>query len=165
LAGRKLKLIKLERKHAVKLPKIVLGEKTFDKIGAVVEEDNIRRILKQQKADGGTIKQNKSSTQRRKQAQGKPLLSLIDENHSFIKGRKQTFPFQTFVDHVVVMFSRNKYNDVAFNDLAVWLQKPHPKRNRYVGWFGISKKAWKLIEKITRARIKELIAKAARRSK
>lgn len=144
----------VRRTRKAVLPDLVWDKKVLTEIGEVAAAGVVDNVLKQKQEDGSRIKVNKPSTRRRKLLEGKQLLSLIDEDHRFIKGGRGSFqhrhrgvgPLRT----VVISPATAELREIS----------KHVQRMGYTGWFGISKETADALRLIVRKFIKEKILKA-----
>ena len=77
--------VRVIRERKFVAPELRLGDSDRAKIAKVILGDVLNNIKQQKQADGSPIKRNRTSTSARKQAEGKPPLSLVDEEHRFVK--------------------------------------------------------------------------------
>ena len=87
--------VQIRRKRIATLPALNLSEDFWDKVGKIAVGSIIDNIVSQKQEDGSPLKSNAASTKRRKANEGRPPLSLIDDNRSFVKGGKG--PKRSFV--------------------------------------------------------------------
>ena len=143
--------MKLRRTKQAKLPRFVLGQKTFDQIGEIASASIVLNIQQGKQADGSAIKRNAPSTallkrQRRALYRGR-VASLIDQKHRFIQPRAGSWRWFAYTDHVNV--------EPATAELRR-LSEYNQKRG-YVGWFGVSKKGMSLIRRVIKRRLEEIV--------
>lgn len=150
--------ITIRRRIKAKMPGFELDQKLHKEIAEIAEGSIIENILLQRQANGSSLKVNAHSTRRRKERQGNnPILSLVDKEHRFIKGRSQSWAQS--VRGVGSMASLVIYP-------ATGMLR---KLNRYVqgkgytGWFGISKDSSDLIRHAIRKWIRREVSKAIRK--
>lgn len=149
---------KLERAKKAQVPKLDLGRETFEKIGAIAADAVVLNIKTSKQADGSLIKANAPSTARQKRSasrtwQGR-VAPLIAEQLRFIQtGKGGSWRWTVHRDHVVI-----EPSSAELRRLSRYVQQ-----RGYVGWFGLSKKAWGLVREILRAKILESIKRASGR--
>lgn len=144
----------------VPIPKFAnykLGEENFEKIGKVIAVEIQRAIKDQVRADGGgSLKQNAPSTRRRKIAQGRSPLSLIDKFHRFISGGGAAWVI-TATD-TSVEIEPGGYTGggkASFSSVSRWVQEAD-----YVGWFDVTTGAVKKIKRILVDSLEEFLSKS-----
>lgn len=62
-----------------------LPQEFWDDVAILTAGSILENILTQKKADGGRLKINSPRTREAKRAKGRPLLSLVDAEHRFVK--------------------------------------------------------------------------------
>lgn len=144
--------VKIVREKVATLPKIELGASTFKVIGDIVEVSILRNIKSQTQGDGSPIKSNKQSTRDRKASLGRRLLSLVDEQHRFVKGRMRSWRHKATRNSVVVEPATPELAEIS----------GHVQRMGYTGWFSASREGARLIRETVRKRLTEIVAKAAK---
>ncbi len=132
-------------------PGLELTRAVLDKIGEVVAAGVTDNVIRQRTVDGGRIKVNALSTRRRKRAEGKPTLSLIDEKRRFIKAGAWAWKI--------------KRNGVSIHPASAELRELMVRLQEagYVGWFGASKKALAMVKQIVKDHIKAKFEEAKKR--
>lgn len=132
----------------IKLPnRVVLDEQAKVEMAKVVMGGLIDNILKKQQADGSPLKTNSQRTLARKRREGKPGLSLVDEEHRFIASTP--YAYRTRVNGIEV------YPRTA--ELVDLIKKTW--KRGYVGWFGLSAKTVLGIKGVLKKMIKRIFAR------
>ena len=159
---------KVVRERRAELPPLKLERALLERMGKVAEGAIIENILRQKQADGRPLQRNKPSTRDRKIKQGRlyhgKVKSLIDEKRRFVKGRGQSFKSRIILaGRGLLVEPGTGAGRPSIKQLSRWLQEPHPERNRYLGWFGLNKKARKALKTELRKWIEAQFKAAARR--
>jgi len=147
-------MIKLEVERTIKgePAQIRFSNADYEKAGHVVVTNSRANVERQIQVTGAALKRNRSSTLRRKRAEGKPPLALVDT--------EQRGKFRKKAGYAVSLLRDGA--SVTFRNLSV---ATDVQRKGYVGWFGLSPRGRELVwavfrRAIDRARKK---AKKARR--
>jgi hypothetical protein len=138
--------VKFRRKRKSSIPPLVFDRPFWTKVAAVLAADQVDRVEKQRSAAGGAIKRNAQSTLDRKQAQGKPPLSLVDEKQRFIQERFGSYEpvFYEAGRGVKIRVRSEKMRNVARHLIK-----------RGYEWIGMSRDASKAIRALFRADIRK----------
>lgn len=128
-------------------PKVRLDRQAYEEIGDACTASILRNIQEQRQADGSPLKQNAQGTQERKLREGKPLLSLVDEEHRFVKGRGDSWAVRASDDEVVVEPATEEFAEIV----------GYVQERGYVGWFGPSAEGWSVIRGIIRKALERIL--------
>lgn len=143
-------------------PKIALTKAFAEKIGKLLAAGVVDNILQQRQAKGGSIKVNAPSTRERKQRQGRPTLSLIDDpkKRRLVKGRGRSFASG-------VMGTSGKYTIKIVPATYEARQIVRYVQDKgYTGWFGVHKDTKAAVIEMIREEVKKKWAAAiAKRGK
>ena len=156
--------VEIER---VVLPReINLPRSMYEGVGKLVAAAIVSNIIRQQRADGGAIKQNAPSTLQSKRDRGVRLRSLIDEGERLIRGRGQSFRLETSPNQVAVVPSstartgRPRSKPASAKQIARWVQE-----KGYVGWFGVGRQDRAAIKEWLKKEVREYLAKQTRKTR
>jgi hypothetical protein len=142
-------------------PKIELGKPFVEKIGQIIAAGVVDNILKQRQTGGARIRVNAPSTRERKQRQGRPTLSLIDDpkKRRLVKGRGRSFQSG-------VMGTRGKYRIKIVPATQETRQIVRYVQDKgYTGWFGVHEYTYNAVVELIRQTVKEKWKKAMARRK
>lgn len=150
--------VKIYSSSKITLPDVFLDEKAYDQIGKVAEASILDNIRRQQQADGSALKINAPSTRERKRRAGRPVLSLVDRLHRFVKGNQRSWKVRKTT-------KRGRVNGIEVVPATSELKKlvRYVQEKGYVGWFGINKDAVAAIKEAVRESIRRQFKKARRR--
>jgi len=155
----------LTRTQKAKLPKLVLGKATFEKIGEVASSSIVLNVATSTQTSGAPIKENAPSTIRRKQKNprskkvGGMVRPLVDVMRRFIKpGANGSWRWWAHDDYARIE-PGDPGGDPTLKELSRSLQA-----RGYRGWFGINKKARAIIKRIVKERLLEIIKAATKQS-
>jgi len=133
------------------LPRINLGVKTMEELGEIVSESVVANVRASRKADGGSIKENQPSTERRKAASGRKwrggIRPLIDKQFRLIRAKGNSYKVTASNNQAVVGFATPEIGKIAI----------YVQRMGYTGWFGVNKLAARAIRKVVRRRVVEIL--------
>lgn len=152
--------VKIVRETKAELPANFIDETAIKSVMKTAEGSILDNILNQVTADGGRLKANSPKTLLRKQKQGRPLLSLVDRAHRFIKGGGRSWKVGIVKTHggkKDALIVRPASLELA--NLVKWVQEAG-----YLGWFGIRKAHIQVMRDAIRKSIRRSFAKKARRS-
>jgi hypothetical protein len=145
-------MLRMQREKRASFPSVLeLDRAVLDKIGQVVAASVTDNVIRQRTVDGGRIKLNAPSTRERKRREGKPALSLIDEQRRFIKPGAWTWRVKR--NSVTILPSTSELRE---------LMRELQERG-YVGWFGASPKALAAVREIVKAYIMRRFEEAKKR--
>jgi phosphoribosylformimino-5-aminoimidazole carboxamide ribonucleotide (ProFAR) isomerase len=130
------------RERAAKIPKIILEQEDYEKIGKLIIASITRNIGSQKQADGSSLKQNSPQTSLAKMKAGLPTMSLIAWGRRLVAGIGAAFISEIDKRSVTVYPSpvatkgwRAK-TSMSPKDLTKYVQQ-----KGYVGWFGLDKQS------------------------
>lgn len=151
--------VEISRKKIAKLPSIMLGKETFERIGEAVSAGIVMNVRTSQQADGSSIKENAPSTIERKRKLRRlnpytgAVSPLIDRLRRFIGVDATSWRWWPSEDRVRVEPASSELR--ALNRIV--------QERGYTGWFGIPNKVRDVIRRIVRARIEWLIKQAGQK--
>jgi hypothetical protein len=153
--------VKIRRKIQAKMPGFELDKPVLTEIFEIAEGSILDNILSQKQASGGALKRNAPGTRKRKQKQGNrlPGHSLIDRQHRFIKGRRQSY------QHSIRGRGSNATIVIYPATQELRTLNRYVQRKGYTGWFGVSKEAFGLIRFVVRKWVNREVKKAVKLAK
>lgn len=143
------------RKRAVKMPEFRWSRDFWNKVGKVVEGSTLDMIRKQTTMDGSRIKTNAPSTRERKRRAGRPLLSLVDKEHRFVRGGQQSWK-------IIRYLPRNTGIAVAAATRELAELVHHVVEMGYTGWLGLSQSAVGAVRALIREEMRRMFREAAK---
>jgi hypothetical protein len=126
--------VKVIRERVWEAPALVLSDNEKDRLGKLLLGGIMQNIKQQEQADGSPLKRNAPGTEKRKRNAGKPALSLVDEEHRFVKPGNWARTWSTDGSQVVVIEPLDVGGPPTLKELVRDLQVAG-----YTGWFGASK--------------------------
>lgn len=144
-----------KRVQRAKLPELRLPVDVLEDFGELGEASILDNIKKQQQADGGALKENAPITKKRKRKKRRPLLSLVDRLHRFVRVRGQSWAHEIHVRSSTVKI---RAATQELRNIAEYVQ-----RMGYTGWFGINERARAAMRARLRKWIREEFKKARRK--
>ena len=136
-------------------PALKVPVDTLETIANIGEASILDNIKKQQQADGAALKENSPGWKQHKRKKRRPLLSLVNKFHRFVRGNSASWA-QTIhprSSRVKIEAATNELRDLA----------EYVQRMGYVGWFGLNKRAEKAMRTVVRKWVREEFTKARRK--
>lgn len=132
-------MIRLTRTRKAQWPKMRPGRALMLEIGKVLEGSILDNIKRQIQVDGTTpIQRNAPLTRKRKQERGRPLLSLVDEKHRFVRGAGASWRSTATSSSVTVKPATRELRDLSLR----------VQGGGYEGWFGLSRDGAAVVRKL-----------------
>lgn len=148
--------VKLVPKRHVRMPELRWSREFWGKVGKVAEGAALDNLRQQRTTDGGRLKANAPKTRERKRKEGKPLLSLVDEEHRFVRGNRQSWKILRYLPRntgVVV--------GAATDELKKLVR--YTAKMGYVGYLGLSTQQLKAVRALIRQEFRAMFRTAAGR--
>ena len=146
--------IRLERKSRAR-PAVLTFDKAFwDDVAKVYEGAILSNILRQQQANGERLKINAPSTRARKQRLGRPLLSLVDNLHRFVKGMRQSWTLLRYLPGGGIVIG-------PANDELRRLSREVQAKG-YTGWMGLGRDGRAAMKALLRKKLVDLVRRGRR---
>jgi hypothetical protein len=133
---------------------LILGDADKAKIAKVILGDVLNNIKQQKQADGSPLRRNRPSTTRRKEAEGKPPLSLVDEEHRFVKPANWDCSWN---DKNLTIAPGDRGGSPPLKELNESVQLAD-----YVGWFGTTAEAVAAVKVLLISFIRSALRRANR---
>lgn len=144
-------MLRIVRKKPARPPGAIrMPQEFWDKAAQVAIGSIIENILTQRQADGTRIKANAPATRARKRKQGKRLLSLIDEQHRFVRTGRASWTLKRYLPQgagIVIGPATEELRQLVW---WVW-------QAGYRGYIGLSKKGRAAIRALIRKSIQDMI--------
>jgi hypothetical protein len=138
-------------------PVLNLSDADKTRLGKLVLGDVLNNIKEQKQADGSRLEPNKPGTIARKQAEGKRPLSLVDEEHRFVKPANWDC---TWEDATLTVEPGDRGGPPTLRELVEHVQTPP---HQYTGWFGITREGLEAVRETLKQILKSAIQRANRR--
>lgn len=139
-------MLMLRRKKRAKLPNLLLGPEFFEQMGKAAVGSFVENVEAQREPGGGAIKSNAPSTRARKRREGKPPMSLVDQQKRFVRA----------AGYIVTPIK----NGVRITPKAQDIARALVAKGYH--WMGISKDLQAAIRALLRAHIKAAFRRAAK---
>jgi hypothetical protein len=162
-------MMRVVRKRALKLPEIRLSKEFWTEVGGLVAAGIVTNVIMQRKGEqssnraivvsrGGRLKMNKKSTRDRKAAEGKPLMSLVDEEHRFVRSGGSSFKVVRYLRSGRIM---GAVVGVVVGPATRELREliGHVAQRGYVGYIGLHSSVKKAIGVALRLELKRYLRK------
>jgi hypothetical protein len=134
---------------------IILSKSFWDQVAKLTAGSIIDNVISGKKADGSAIKTNSPGTRARKRKQGKPLLSLVDNEHRFVKDGDASWKLIRYTANgqgVVVGAATGELRELIDSLGAMG----------YTGYVGISEKLGRAIGELLRKELEQFIKRKNR---
>ena len=141
--------VSITRERKFVAPELKLGDADKTKIAKVILGDVLNNIKQQKQADGTPLKRNRPGTTSRKQAEGKPPLSLVDEEHRFVKPGNW---IASWGDKTLTVEPGAVGGPPTLKELVEDVQI-----RGYTGWFGVTREAVAAVQILLKSFIRSAI--------
>lgn len=150
--------LKLERSVAAGIPEIKWTKKFWDKTARVVEGSTLENIASQKTRKGGHLKKNATSTRLRKADAGRRQMSLVDEEHRFVKGKRQSWKILKYLP---------KGKGIVVGGATAELRKlvGYVTKLGYVGWLGLAPDGVAAVRALMRKEVKDMFRRAKNKAR
>lgn len=147
-----MKFTVMRRGKPVTLPAFALPRDVLEQVAQVIEGSILANIVDQKQADGSPLQENAQSTKLRKKRAGRPIKSLIDREHRFVRGNQGSWSHEIAAGEKWMIVFRPATDELKKLNRYV-------QAKGYVGWFRASVKG----ANAARLLIKQWITRAVNR--
>lgn len=154
--------LKIVRAQKAVFPGLELPQAVLEDVAKVAEASILDNIRRQKQADGSALESNRQSTMEAKRRKGRPVMSLVDALHRFVRGSSISWASTIYRRRATVIIEPATGE---LRNLVRWVQEGGDGRNRYTGWFGINKEARAAIRERLRQWVRDEFRKARRRQR